>query len=225
MPEARVRQQLSIPLFPLRLPLHSQGVLSLQIFEIRYLDMVRQQHKTGEPFGVVALHEGDEIRKPGKEERFASLGTLAHLTEFNALQPALLHIVCEGGEQFRIRSSECGKFGLWRAEVDVLEAAQPDPIPPAFQSAANALGHVIAELRRQGIPDARLPIRPPFHLDEAGWVADRWAEIAPLSPQQRQTLLETHTGIGRLAQIMEWLGGMFDAPPAGSPPDPSRGAP
>lgn len=213
MLEARVKEQLSIPLFPLRVPLHARGVLSLQIFEIRYLEMVRQQNKAGEPFGVVALIEGDEVRKPGRDERFASRGTLAHIQEFNAIQPALLHIVCEGGAQFRIRSSECGKFGLWRAEVDVLEAAPPDAIPPAFQAAANALGNLIAELQRQGIPDARLPIRAPFQLEDAGWVADRWAEIAPLSPQQRQTLLETHTGIGRLAQVMEWLGGMFEGIP------------
>ena len=43
----------SLPLFPLGTVLYPGGSLSLRIFEVRYLDMIRKCHKSGAPFGVV----------------------------------------------------------------------------------------------------------------------------------------------------------------------------
>ena len=43
----------SLPLFPLGTVLFPDGMLPLQIFEVRYLDMIGKCHKTGAPFGVV----------------------------------------------------------------------------------------------------------------------------------------------------------------------------
>ena len=51
----------SLPLFPLGTVLFPGGLLALQIFEVRYLDMIAKCHKTGAPFGVVALTEGSLV--------------------------------------------------------------------------------------------------------------------------------------------------------------------
>ena len=55
---------LSLPLFPLHTVLFPGGMLHLQIFEVRYLDLIGKCIKTGAPFGVVSLTEGSEVRRP-----------------------------------------------------------------------------------------------------------------------------------------------------------------
>ena len=82
----------SLPLFPLDTVLYPGGLLPLRIFEVRYLDMIGKCHKTGAPFGVVALTQGSEVRKPDTAnpdgdgfttEAFNAVGTLAAITEFS----------------------------------------------------------------------------------------------------------------------------------------------
>jgi Lon protease-like protein len=103
----------ALPLFPLNTVLFPDGSLSLQIFEVRYLDLIGKCYKNGTPFGVVSLVHGQEVRRrdpavPTGEafahEVFADVGTLAHIAEFAAPQPGLMAIRCSGGARFRIRS-------------------------------------------------------------------------------------------------------------------------
>ena len=54
-PMSESLQLQSLPLFPLGTVLYPDGVLPLRIFEVRYLDMSGKCHKSGSPFGVVAL--------------------------------------------------------------------------------------------------------------------------------------------------------------------------
>ena len=50
-----------IPLFPLPLVLFPGGRLPLQIFEVRYLDMVKSCMRENSGFGVVMLETGGEV--------------------------------------------------------------------------------------------------------------------------------------------------------------------
>ena len=66
-----------LPLFPLQSVLFPGGLLPLQIFEVRYLDMIGKCHKAGTPFGVVCLTQGREVRQrevrqPDKQPRGAA---------------------------------------------------------------------------------------------------------------------------------------------------------
>ena len=42
----------NVPIFPLSYPLFEEGVLPLQIFEQRYLDLVRECTREAKAFGV-----------------------------------------------------------------------------------------------------------------------------------------------------------------------------
>ena len=59
----------SLPLFPLSAVLFPDGLLSLRVFEVRYLDMIGKCRKAGAPFGVVSLTQGQEVRRPGVQEQ------------------------------------------------------------------------------------------------------------------------------------------------------------
>ena len=49
-----------VPLFPLSHGVFPDGALQLNIFEVRYLDLIRRSHREGVPFGVPWLAEGHE---------------------------------------------------------------------------------------------------------------------------------------------------------------------
>ena len=55
------RERLEIPLFPLGGVLCPGGVLSLKVFEQRYLDMAAACMKKHTPFGVCLIASGKEV--------------------------------------------------------------------------------------------------------------------------------------------------------------------
>jgi uncharacterized protein len=57
---------INIPLFPLNTVLFPQGLIPLRVFEIHYLDMVRDCLRNNTPFGVVNIVRGDDINDQDK---------------------------------------------------------------------------------------------------------------------------------------------------------------
>jgi Lon protease-like protein len=194
---------IAIPLFPLGTVLSPDGVLPLQIFEVRYLDMIARCIADGSPFGVVLLTAGHEVRAPEQVERFAETGTLASIDNHVAPSPGLMQIVCRGGARFRIRHAERRANGLWIADVDLLEGDHDVRIPSELQGAADALDRVLASLGE--VPEDRWPVRPPFRLDDCGWVANRWCELLPLSTAQKHSLLMLDNPLIRLELLHDLL--------------------
>ena len=105
----------TIPLFPLSHGLFPDGRLDLQIFEVRYLDLVRRCHREGTPFGVAWIEQGREVTVPGEQPQLFSHGTLAHIDSLETVQAALLRLRCHGGQRFGLAGKE-GGFG-WRGCV------------------------------------------------------------------------------------------------------------
>ena len=194
---------ISIPLFPLSTVLFPDGVLPLQIFEVRYLDMIGRCLAEDAPFGVVMLTHGQEVRTPTQVEQFAGMGTLASVQDTAASTPGLLQVVCRGGARFKVMDSERRADGLWMAEASLVEADQPVRIPSDLQGAADALDRVLASL--QDVPESRWPVQPPFRLDDCGWVSNRWCELLPLPNGQKQQMLMLDNPMIRLELLHDVL--------------------
>ena len=194
-----------IPLFPLSHGVFPDGVLHLQIFEVRYLDLIRRCHREQTPFGVAWLEQGNEVAVPGQVPRLHTVGTLAHIDTLETLQAALLRVRCLGGRRFTLGATETGPYGVWYGQVHYLPEDVPTPIPYQLQPLANRLGKGIAQAQA----DKRLselPLQAPYRLDECGWVANRWAELLPLSVEEKLTLLAVADPLARLAQVSQYLG-------------------
>ncbi|MBS0317218.1 MAG: LON peptidase substrate-binding domain-containing protein [Proteobacteria bacterium] len=192
-----------LPLFPLGTVLFPDGLLLLRIFELRYLDMIGKCHKAGAPFGVVCLTEGAEVRRPEVVEAFCEVGTLARIDTLETTQPGLLHIRCTGAQRFRIERSERLKNGLWIAEVEPLPPDLPVTIPTDLRRAADALARLLQTLQDGGDPRVS---PPPWRLDDCGWVANRWAELLPLTAAPRQRLMALDNPLLRLELVDDLLG-------------------
>ncbi len=195
----------SISLFPLNTILFPDGHLPLQVFEVRYLDLVKRCIAQGEEFGVVSLLEGSEVRRPESHETLSASGTMARIMEWSAPLPGLMQISCIGTSRFQITSAEQLKHGLWVAEVEPVEEDMVVPIPPEQQDVANALGSLIRSLQKKQISPANMPLAPPYRLDEAGWVANRWCELLRLDLNEKQRLLMQENPVLRLELIQDVL--------------------
>jgi len=194
-----------IPLFPLRQGIFPDGLLALNIFEVRYLDLIKRCHRENTPFGVTWLAEGQEVQTPGQTPRLHPWGCMATVRRFEALQPALFQVDCQGGLRFRVGEIARGPLGVWVAAVEHLE---PDPavaIPPALQYLADRLGSLIAEHQGTGFAP-NLALYRPFRLDECGWVANRWAEMLPFSTEDKLRLLAEMDPLERLQLVSQWVG-------------------
>jgi uncharacterized protein len=194
---------LTFPLFPLGTVLFPDGVLPLQIFEVRYLDMVSRCIAEGTPFGVVLLTHGNEVRTPEGQERFVTSGTLASVHESTSASPGLLQVVCRGGTRFHVLSSERRPNGLWMAETELMPDDRRIPVPSELQGASDALDKVLASLHE--VPEQRWPVQPPFRLDDCGWVANRWCELLPLPNTQKHSLLTLDNPVIRLELMHDVL--------------------
>ena len=210
----------SLPLFPLGTVLYPGGLLPLQIFEVRYLDMIGKAYKAGAPFGVVLLTQGAEVRqrdradasaKPAPSgdgfanEAFHTMGTLATITELSRPQAGLMVIQCIGTQRFDITRREKLRHGLWVADVTCLPNDQTVAIPPDLQVAADTLGQVIKNLQERSPNEGAMPLQVPYKLEDAGWVANRWCELLPIPPELKHRLMALDNPLVRLELVHDIL--------------------
>ena len=209
----------SLPLFPLGTVLYPGGLLPLQIFEVRYLDMIGKCHKAKAPFGIVSLTEGSEVRKPANtaptgaapggdgfaQESFHAIGTLAKIIEFSAPQSGLMVIQCVGIHRFTITRRDKLKHGLWIADVTRMEDDMPVKIPYDLQKSADALGKLIKGLLHGDTPPEKMPMLPPYNLEDCSWVANRWCELLPMPLHVKQRLMELDNPLLRLELVCDIL--------------------
>ena len=210
----------SLPLFPLGSVLYPGGLLPLQIFEVRYLDMIGKAFKAGAPFGVVLLTQGAEVRQRDRtdasaepmpdgdgfaREAFHTMGTLTTITELSKPQAGLMVIQCIGTQRFEITRREKLRHGLWVADVTCLPNDQTVEIPPDLQVAANTLGQVIKTLQQRSPNEGPMPLQAPFQLEDAGWVANRWCELLPIPPELKHRLMALDNPLVRLELVHDIL--------------------
>ncbi len=199
--DMRVSVIQELPLFPLQSVLFPGGLLGLRVFEARYMDLITRCLKTGDEFGVVLLLSGHEVGQAAGASDLAAVGCRAKVLDFDMHEAGLLQVRCKGGSRFVLRSHAPVALGL---EMGSVQAMDDDPLATLnarHTGAAFALGRAIATLDAQ----QQKPFLPPYRLDVPGWVANRWAEILPISTEARQRLMELADGTQRLDVVDHYL--------------------
>jgi Lon protease-like protein len=184
---AEVRE---LPLFPLNTVLFPGGPLPLRIFEPRYLDMVSRCMREQTGFAVVLLGEGEEV---SSATSFAATGTEARIVDFDRLEGGLLGISCLGRERVRVVEAWREADGLNRGRVLDIAADPVVPVPIDLDWLKDVVARVL--------PEAGDAYRHVALRDDAAWVANRLAELLPLSLSDRQALLELADPLERLAVL------------------------
>ncbi len=191
-----------LPLFPLRTVLFPGGLLNLKVFEARYLDLVSRCLREGSGFGVVCLRQGGEVRAAGDAVQLEPEGVVARIDEVDAAQAGILQVRCIGTRRFALGAAPRQQpDGLWRAHVHWLPDDEPTLPPPELAGTAKALGDAISTLTAQ----RAFPFAEPHRLDDAGWVANRWCELLPISLAAKQKLMALPDPLVRLRLVDEFL--------------------
>ena len=168
-----------LPVFPLGLVVLPGTIQTLQIFEPRYLSMVKDCMNSVSGF-VITL-SNDNV----SGESFMSQGTFVDIIDFNQLPNGLLGITVKGREKVSIKSIEQVESGLHYASISPI--AEPVVDDQAVLAKFPDLINVLSQLKEH--PQVKLL---PLEIDmlSAESVSYQLAGLIPISPMQKQTLLE-----------------------------------
>lgn len=184
----------SLPLFPLSTVLFPGGQLNLRIFEARYLDLIRDCSRRGSGFGVCLILSGEEVGAPALS---AATGCEARIIDFSTGGDGLLQLSVQGGRRFHVESSQARNNGQVHGEVSWLPVCEPQPLRAEHHLLAVLLRRI---LERAGSPHDQVD---DACFDDADWVGWRLAEWLPVSPQEKQELLEQDDPHERLQRLMD----------------------
>lgn len=185
---------MQVALFPLRTVLYPGGPLPLRIFEPRYLDMISKCLKNDSPFGVLLIRSGSETGAASTYD----IGTLARITDWNQGGDGVLGITAVGEQRFRLLSSSRQADGLNIGTIELLAEEAGPTLPDEYKPLAKILSGVLDDL-------GRLYESLDKNYDDADWVGYRFAEILPITPEQKQSCLEAEDSVTRLELMREVL--------------------
>jgi len=182
----------TLPLFPLGAVLLPGGLMPLQIFEQRYLDLVRDSLKSGEPFGVVWIRRGSEVAQRGRAAPdLGDWGTSARIVDWDQLPSGLLGITIEGEQRFDLLETGVRGNGLVVGEVEYRPPNAPAALLPQWESLCDVLRSLENHPHVQRMNLA-------VDYDNAWEVAYTLAQLLPLDEALKYELL----GLDDIAEVM-----------------------
>lgn len=182
---------LELPLFPLSTVLFPAGRLALRIFEPRYVSMTRTCLDKASLFGVVLIRGGFEVGKPAIP---FDVGCTARIISWHETAPDRYALLVQGETVFRILERTTTVDGLILGRAELREPSDPTPVPDRHARLADLLRLTVDRHGEESLP-------LPHRFDDAAWVGNRLAEGLPLTPERRQTLLETADPLALLERI------------------------
>ena len=184
-----------LPLFPLSGVLMPYGRMPLQIFEPRYLDLVRDCMKTDSAFGVVWIRRGTEVAQRGSASpQLGDYGTTARIVDWDQLPNGLLGLTIQGGQRFDLGTAEVRANGLVVGQVELRPQLEPVAMEPRWQSLLDILHSLETHPHIQ-----RMALQ--LDYDDAWQVACTLIQLLPLEEALKYQLL----GIDSIESLMAEL--------------------
>ncbi|PUE11340.1 hypothetical protein B9Z51_03260 [Limnohabitans sp. T6-5] len=207
----------SMPLFPLSTVLFPGALLPLQLFELRYLQMIGECERQSTGFGVVTLTQGREVHRPGAAaERFEPIGTRVQIERIERPQAGLVMVWCRGVERFQIQSTEQRSDGLWRGQV---QALPPEPSLPVPEHLQHLSGQMHAALQNLSAQASEVPHwNEAWRLQDCSWLSNRYGELLPLPLAMKYRLFALQEPMLRLELIGDLVAPTSDDAANGKPP-------
>ena len=198
--EKNLSRELS--LFPLNVNVLPGGYLPLQIFEPRYLDMVKDCMSKEIGFCVVLIKPSN--RSKSESIDFYKKGTYAEIVDFNQLENGLLGITVQGKYRIEVLEESVQKDGLRLGRVYELDEEEESVnLEPSYKNIWNVLEDLSDH------PEIK-KLELDINFNDSSNVAYNLASLLPLTPPEKQTILEASTNVEKLDyldQVLKKLGG------------------
>ena len=175
-----------LPIFPLRTILYPDSKLPLRIFEPRYIDMISSCMREDSEFGIILSRESAD---PKMFETY-DLGTLAKIIDWNQGDDGLLGVTTMGTQKFRLKSMNKQEDGLNIGNIERIE--NEGEFTPTKE-----FNHLV-ELLKAILDDVDIYSEEEKNFDSASWISYRFAEILPISLEDKQKCLEIDDPLIRL---------------------------
>jgi uncharacterized protein len=205
-----------LPLFPLGTVLFPGALLPLQLFELRYLQMIGECERQGTGFGIVTLTQGQEVHRPGEAEQFEPIGTRVQIERIERPQAGLVKVWCRGMDKFRIETTQQRSDGLWLGRVHALPPEPDVQVPEDLQHLSAQMHEALRQL--SGQPSAVPHWNEAWRLQHCGWLSNRYGELLPLPLAMKYRLFALQEPLMRLELIGDLVEPTSDAAPGGKPP-------
>lgn len=206
-----------LPLFPLGTVLFPGALLPLQLFELRYLQMIGECERQGTGFGVVTLTQGREVHRPGEAaEQFEPIGTRVQIERIERPQAGLVLVWCRGVARFQIHSTAQRSDGLWRGQVQALPPEPNLAVPEHLQHLSDQMHGALQSLSAQ--PSVVPQWNEAWRLQDCGWLSNRYGELLPLPLTMKYRLFALQEPLMRLELIGDLVAPTSDAASDGKPP-------
>ena len=181
-------------LFPLHTVLFPGGILPLQIFEQRYLTLIKDCMKQQKGFVVVSISEGKEV---GSTPQIYCVGCYVEIIDWQALENGLLGISIQAKYRVRLSNSTVRDDGLLLADASRFESNLDDdlPMPGTFQHLTETLKQLLEH------PFATV-YKDTVNMKSTTDVCYRLSELLPINNKQKQLLLESETAEQMLDQLV-----------------------
>jgi Lon protease-like protein len=182
------------------------GKLPLQIFEPRYLDMVKNCMREEIGFGVILIEEGQQVLKNAEQQlpSIAHCGTYCSIVDFDQQRNGLLQITVEGQIKFAVRDQYENPDRLMLAQVEFLPEEEDIPVPDNKQHLVNLLETLT---QHKSVQQLGLSI----NFETARDVGGRLAELLPCPNDFKQRMLEMKNPVIRLSELERQLLRMQDS--------------
>ena len=177
-------------MFPLSTVLLPNMPLTLRIFEERYLKLLGQLLEEDEPeFGVVIIHEGQEVGGGAAYERRGTFGTIAQVIEVKT-DEQFYGLVATGGERFRVNAwLPDDPYPL--ADIDFLpDLTWDDSLAPLFETVEAKVRRFLSMASEFGDLEWQADIELSDDPMAACW---QLAGIMPLDPAEKYAMLQSQT--------------------------------
>ena len=198
----KLSRELSI--FPLTINVLPGGYLPLQIFEPRYLDMVKKCMTQEIGFCVVLLRGSMDQIDSSKLPDHSPIGTYVEIVDFNQLENGLLGITVQGQYRVQILDRRKQEDGLMVA--DIIEQSEEEEslsLEPQYKN----IWRILREISKH--PEIK-KLELDIDFNNSSSVAYNLASLLPLTPPERQNILEFQSNVDRfdhLNKIVKQLGG------------------
>jgi Lon protease-like protein len=183
----------NLPIFPLGLVALPGSIQSLQIFEPRYINMIKTCISENHGFVIVLQNNNADFGISKK-------GTYVEIIDFNNLPNGLLGITVKSENKVSIKNIYQLEDGLHVAEI------KPEIDPEVDNQALIAEYPEIINILSQLVKHPKineLPIRVDFNSADS--IAYHLAGLIPLSMSQRQNLLEAFDASQRLSILSKYI--------------------
>lgn len=181
-------------LFPLHTIIFPGGILPLQIFEQRYLTLIKDCMKQEVGFVIVLISDGKEV---GTTPQIYCTGCYVEIIDWEALPGGLLGINIQAQYRVKLSNSTVRDDGLLHAETSRFKSTLDDNpvLPEAFSPLTDTLKQLLQHPFAQQYKDK-------VDFNNTADICYRLAELLPISNKQKQLLLETDTTEQMLDQLV-----------------------